>query len=723
VRAEAKPRKKEPELFLNRELSWLEFNARVLEEAMDPATPLLDRLKFAIIVSSNLDEFFMVRVAALKHAVAEGDTDPDLAGLRPRQQLLLVSERAHDMVDRLGKTLTEEILPALGEKGIRLAGLSELEEPQRAFLRRYFNAEVLPALTPLAIDVSRPFPQLANLSLNLAVLLAPAEAAVEGADAAPPPPRLAVVQVPSGLRRLVRPVGGDGNTYVLLEEIIRAELPALFPGQAILESAAFRVARDAEMELDEEGGRDYLEAIEEELRKRRMGSVVRLEVESGVGDTLLGILIQRLGIEVPDVYAARYPLDIRAFWPLVDLPALEQLREPSLKPLPVLEPEELQDIFGRLSRGDVLLHHPYDSFDAVVTLVTAAAKDPDVLAIKQTLYRTSGDSPTVQALAQAAENGKQVTVIVELMARFDEQSNIRWARSLEEAGAHVIYGIRGYKTHAKMCLVVRRGPQGIERYVHMGTGNYNEKTARIYTDFGLMTADRAIGEDASAFFNSLTGYSDPPRLKKLALAPTMLRDRVLKLIDRERRRAAEGQAAEIRAKMNSLVDEEIIRALYEASKAGVRIRLNVRGICCLRPGVKGVSDTIEVVSIVDRFLEHSRVLHVRNGGDEEVYLSSADWMPRNLDRRIELLFPVPPDARKKVLDTLDAMFLDNVKGRRLLSDGTYKRRRPSKGEEPFRAQVQLYRDLRQARERARLGSEVTFEPVVAAPDEKASSTG
>jgi polyphosphate kinase len=717
MRAEAKPRKKEPELFLNRELSWLEFNTRVLEEAIDPATPLLERLKFAIITSSNLDEFFMVRVAALKHAIAEGDGTPDLAGLRPRQQLLLVAERAHDLVERLGQTLTGEILPALGEKGIKLAGLGELEEAQRAFLRRYFNAELLPALTPLAIDVSRPFPKLANLSLNLAVLLAPPPGTAEAADTALPPPRLAVVQVPSGLRRLVRPVGGDGNTYVLLEEIIRAELPALFPGQTILESAAFRIARDAEMELDEEGGRDYLEAIEEELRKRRMGSVVRLEVEAGVGDTLLGILIQRLEIEVPDVYAVKYPLDIRAFQPLVELPALEQLREPPLKALPVLEPEEMQDIFARLSRGDVLLQHPYESFDPVVALVTAAAKDPDVLAIKQTLYRTSGDSPIVQALAKAAENGKQVTVIVELMARFDEQSNIRWARSLEEAGAHVIYGIRGYKTHAKMCLVVRRGPQGIERYVHMGTGNYNEKTARVYTDFGLMTTDRAIGEDASAFFNSLTGYSDPPRLKKLAMAPTMLRDRILKLIEREQRRALEGQAAEIRAKMNSLVDEEIIRALYEASKAGVRIRLNVRGTCCLRPGVKGVSDTIEVVSIVDRFLEHSRVFHLRNGGDEEVYLSSADWMPRNLDRRIELLFPVAPDVRKKVLDSLDAMFLDNVKSRRLLPDGTYRRRRPGKGEEPFRSQVHVYREMQRARERARLGTAVTFEPVVAAPDD------
>ena len=716
TKAEAKSRKKEPELFLNRELSWLEFNARVLEEAMDPTTPLLDRLKFAIIVQSNLDEFFMVRVAALKHAIEEGDANPDAAGLRPRQQLLVVSERAHEMVERLGRTLTEEILPPLTEQGIRFVAYKDLEEPQRAFLGRYFTAEVLPALTPLAIDVSRPFPQLANLSLNLAILLAPPEGEEQ--------PRLAVVQVPAGLRRLVRPLGGDGNTYVLLEEIIRAEMATLFPGQKVLEASAFRIARDAEMELDEEGGRDYLEAIEDELRKRRLSRVVRLEVEQGMGDTLLGILVQRLEIEVADVYYVRGPLDVRALWPLVELPALEQLREPAFKPQVSLEPRELTNVFHRISEGEILLHHPYESFDPVIAFVSQAAADPDVLAIKQTLYRTSGDSPVVQSLSRAAEAGKQVTVIVELMARFDEQSNIKWARSLEQSGAHVIYGIRGYKVHAKICLVVRRGPQGIERYVHMGTGNYNEKTARIYTDFGLMTADRAIGEDASAFFNALTGFGDPPRMKKLSMAPTTLRERFLRLIQREQRRAEEGQAAEIRAKMNGLVDEDIIRALYGASRAGVVIRLNVRGICCLRPGVKGVSETIEVLSVVDRFLEHSRVFHFRNGGEDEVYLASADWMSRNLDRRIELLFPVAPENRKKVLDVLDAMFQDNVKGRRLQPDGTYRRRKNPRGDEAFRAQVHLYKQTQRALERARAGAAVTLEPMsLADAGVTAKSTG
>jgi polyphosphate kinase len=653
----------------------------------------------------------MVRVAGLKNAMEEGDNTPDLAGLTPRQQLHVVSERAHEMVVTLGQTVTEQILPALAEQGVRIVPLGSLEPPQRGHLSRYFRSEVLPALTPLAIDASRPFPRLANLTLNLAVLLAPSE----GEDQ----PRLGVVQVPSGLRRLVRPIGGDG-THVLLEEIVRADLPALFPGQAILESALFRIARDAEMELDDEGGRDYLQAIEDELRKRRSNRVVRLEVEAGVGDTLLGILVHRLDIEVPDIYHVRGPLDLRALQPLVELPALERLREPPLRPVPTLEPAALQDVFDVVRQRDLLLHHPYESFDPVVSFVSAAARDPDVLAIKQTLYRTSGDSPIVQALAEAAENGKQVTVLVELMARFDELSNIRWARSLEESGAHVIYGIRGYKTHAKICLVVRRGRQGIERFVHLGTGNYNEKTARVYTDFGLMTADQAIGEDASAFFNALTGFSDPPRMKKLVMAPTNLRERFLRLIEREQRRAEEGQAAEIRAKMNSLVDEDIIRALYDASRAGVRIRLNVRGICGLRPGVKGVSETIEVVSVVDRFLEHSRVYYFRNGGDEEVYLSTADWMPRNLDRRIELLVPVAPDCRKKVLEVVDFMFLDNVKARRLMPDGTYRRKRPARGEEPFRAQVRLYEQTRRAAERGRAGSEV-FEPM-ARPVEKARST-
>ena len=700
-RAAAKARRKEPELFLNRELSWLEFNGRVLEEAVDASNPLLERLKFATIAASNLDEFFMVRVGGLKNALAEGDTAPDLAGMTPGQQLAKISERAHQMVERLYATMMQEILPALADRGIRLLPPEGLDA---ARLSRQFREDVLPVLTPLAIDVARPFPMLSSLSINLGVLLEPAEGDEQ--------PRLAVVQVPARLPRLVRPIGGDGTAFALLEDVIRAELATLFPGQKVIETAAFRVARDAEMELDDEGGRDYVQALEEELRKRRRGEVVRLEVESGVSEPFLAILAQRLEVEPDDVYRVAGPLDIRALQPLVELPALEDMRDPAWKPVPALSPREMEDVFALLDERDVLLHHPYDSFDPVVSFVARAAEDPDVLAIKQTLYRTSGDSPIVRALGRAAEAGKQVTVLVELMARFDEQTNIRWARSLEESGAHVIYGIRGYKTHAKICLVVRRGRQGIRRYVHLGTGNYNDRTARLYTDFGMMTSDPEIGLDASAFFNALTGYSDPPRMKTLTMAPTVLRERFLALIERERRRAEAGQAAEIRAKMNSLVDEDIIRALYDASRAGVRIRLNVRGICCLRPGVKGLSETIEVVSIVDRFLEHARVFFFRNGGDEELYLASADWMPRNLDRRIELLFPVEsPEGRRKVLAALDAMFQDNVKARWLLPDGSYRRKRPGKGDEPLRAQHQIYRDVQRALDRARAATGVSFEPV------------
>jgi polyphosphate kinase len=704
VKPPARQRKKEPELFLNRELSWLEFNNRVLEEAVDATNPLLERLKFATIVASNLDEFFMVRVAAVKNALEEGDTGADPAGLTPGQQFTQISERAHEMVERLYKTLLSEILPALGERGIRILGLEALDAGQRGALARYFHDEVLPALTPLAIDSSRPFPMLAGLSLNLALLLAPVEGETQ--------PRLAVVQVPARLPRLVRSGASDGVTYTLLEEIIRGELPALFPGQAVLESAAFRVSRDSELALDDEGGAHFLEAVEEELRGRRSSRVVRVELEARAGEGLLAILSGRLGVAGEDVYRIPGPLDVRALFPLIDLPALEDLRDQPLRPLPALEPNEQEQIFTLIDQRDVLLHHPYEAFDPVVALVSQAAEDPDVLAIKQTLYRTSGDSPVVRALGRAAERGKQVTVLVELMARFDEQSNIRWARSLEQSGAHVIYGLRGYKTHSKICLVVRRGRQGIRRYVHLGTGNYNDRTARLYTDFGLITADPEIGEDASAFFNALTGYSDPPRMRKLVMAPTLLRERFLKLVERERRRAEEGQAAEITAKMNALVDEDLIRALYDASRAGVRIRLNVRGICCLRPGVKGLSETIEVVSIVDRFLEHARIFRFRNGGDEEVYLASADWMPRNLDRRIELLFPVEaPECRQKVLQALEAMFQDNVKARRLQSDGTYKRRRPAKGEEPFRVQLYLYREAQRAVERARGAAGVVLEPI------------
>jgi len=697
-------RKRNPELFLNRELSLIEFQGRVLEEAQDVSNPLLERLKFATIVASNLDEFFMVRVARLQHRVLEGDTAPDADGMTPGQQLAAISVRVHAMADALYATVLTQIFPALAERGLTMILPKDASADQSAEMSRLFTEQYLPALTPLAIDASRPFPMLAGLSLNLALLLAPAE---EGGG-----PRLAVVQVPARVPRFVRLASDAGNVYVRIEEVIRTELGALFPGQTLLGSTVFRVTRDSEIELDDEGGRDYLATVEDELRNRRRSRVVRLEVEAGLAPELLDILVQSLEIAREDVYAVPSPLDLRPLLALVDLPSLEDLRDKPLRPLPNADLASGENVFDVVDERDILLHHPYDSFDPVVALAVQAADDPDVLAIKQTLYRTSGESPVVRALARAAERGKQVTVLVELLARFDEESNIRWAHSLEEAGAHVLYGVRDYKTHAKVLLIVRRTSRGIRRYVHLSTGNYNDRTARLYTDFGLMTSSPAVGEDVSAFFNALTGYSDPPRMKKLVMAPTRLRERVIDLIRREQRRAESGQPAEIRAKMNSLVDEDVIRALYEASGAGVRIRLNVRGICCLRPGLRGVSEQIEVVSIVDRFLEHSRIFHFKNGGDEEVYLSSADLMPRNLDRRIELLFPVEaPECARRVLACLDAMFADNVKARVLSQDGGYKRKRPARGEEPLRAQIHLYREAERELGRVRAVKGVVLEPI------------
>jgi polyphosphate kinase len=697
---------KGPEFFFNRELSWLAFNERVLEEAEHPDVPLLERVKFAAITASNLDEFFMVRVASLETAVYDGDTKPDPAGLTPAEQLTAISARVHAMVERLYRVVTEDHLPALAARGLRVVGMNDLDAARRAAAAAYFRDEVLPALTPLAIDAARPFPMLATLSLNLAFLVAP--------ETGESPPRLAIVQVPSRLPRLVRLAGEDATTFVLLEDVIRHETEALFPGQAILESAAFRLARDSELEFDDEGGLSYLEAIEEELRKRRRNDVVRLEVEASVSETLLGLLAGPLGAEPDDIYRVSGPLDLRALSALTELPGFDELRDEPLPPVASLTSHERGHIFDVLDQRDLLLHHPYDSFDPVVAFVEAACDDPDVLAIKQTLYRTSGDSPIVAALTRAADQGKQVTVIVELMARFDEQRNIQWARRLEEVGAHVIYGIRGYKVHAKASLVVRRTPQGIRRYLHLGTGNYNDRTARLYTDIGLMTSSPEFGADASAFFSALTGYSDPPRMRKLVMAPAQLRDRVLKLIERETRRAEAGQPAGIRAKMNSLVDVKTVHALYRASQAGVRIRLNVRGICTLRPGVAGLSDRIEVVSIVGRFLEHARIFHFLNGGDEEVYLSSADWMTRNLDRRIELMFPVEAAAcRREVLAVLDAMFRDNVKGRRLSADGRYHVPPMPPGEEPFEAQLALHARAVEAWERL-ADTQVAFEPLTSA---------
>jgi len=668
---------KDPFLYFNRELSWLAFNDRVLEEAADTSVPLFERLKFASIVASNLDEFFMVRVAGLMRDVEDGETRPDLSGLMLGQQVPLVREKARSQMQALHELVESSLRPALAAQGVRVLPWSELAAAEQQRLGSYFRDAILPVLTPLAIDTSRPFPLLASLSLNLALLLGPA---AEGGDT-----RFAIVQVPPGLPRLVR-LGTEAHSFVLLEDVIRAHLSQLFPGQTILDAACIRLSRDAELELDDEGGRTQLEIVEREVRRRRRSDVIRLEIENCTSPDLRSTLERQLDLDPDDVYPMAGPLDLRLLIGIVELPGFDALRDPPLQQVDTLAGED-RDLFQILDERDVLLHHPYEAFEPVLSLVAQAADDPNVLAIKQTLYRAASGSPLLASLKLAAERGKQVTVLVELTARFDEERNIRWARELEAAGAHVIYGVRGYKTHAKICLVVRRDAGGIRRYLHLGTGNYNERTARLYTDFGLMTSSHAFCSDASAVFNAITGYSDPPRLSKLVLAPTGLRRQFLKLIDRERRRAEGGLPAEIIAKMNSLTDGEIIEALYAASRAGVKIRLNVRGICALRPGVADVSANIDVISIVDRFLEHARVYCFRNGGDEEVYLASADWMTRNLDKRIEVMFPVEDNALKlQVRAALDAMFRDNVKARRLTSDGSYKRVRRAKGETPFRVQ-------------------------------------
>jgi len=699
-------RTQDPSLFINRELSWLAFNERVLEEAADSTVPLLERVKFAAITASNLDEFFMVRVAGLKRAIEEEDAGPDLAGLTPSQQLEAVRARAQAFIASVYKLTSEQLLPALAKQGIRILGWKELEPVHQGALTAFFRDSVEPVLTPLAIDVSRPFPLLSSLTLNLALRLA----SQPTATGEQPPPRLAIVQVPAGFTRLVQVASAAGFTYILLEDVIREHLPQLFPGQTILESAVIRLARDAELEFDDEGGRTQLELVERELKRRRRSDIVRLDVEAAVSPELLELLRQQLDIEPEEVTAVPGPVDLRVLMGLAELAGFEALREPPLQPVNVLAGEN-RDIFSILDERDLLLHHPYEAFDPVLALVAQAADDPDVLAIKQTLYRVSPGSPLIESLQRAADRNKQVTVLVEVTARFDEERNIRWARSLEASGAHVIYGVSGFKTHAKMCLIVRRTPQGLRRYLHLGTGNYNERTARVYTDFGLMTTSRTLCEDAAAVFSALTGYSDPPRLKKLVMAPTGLRQRFMKLIQREQRRAEAGQPAEIAAKMNSLIDAEIIEALYAASRAGVRIRLNVRGICALRPGVPGSSETIKVVSIVDRFLEHSRIYYFLNGGDEEVYLASADWMTRNLDKRIEVMFPIEQAGHKaKVLSALQTMFKDTVKGRWLGADGVYRRVKRAKGELPLRAQQVLQDEARRTAAAERDRTDVTFRP-------------
>ncbi|MGA2263291.1 MAG: polyphosphate kinase 1 [Acidobacteriota bacterium] len=695
----------QPQKFINRELSWLEFNRRVLEEAQDPLNPLLDRLRFYCIFHSNLDEFFMVRVASIHRLIEEGNLSADPAGLTPHEQLEAVLAKARALREVSSRLYQEELMPALAREQIRILHAGELSPSQQKHLDWYFESEVYPVLTPTAIDEADPFPHLPNLTLNLAALLRSSKRPDAGT-------RLAIVQVPGRMPGLTRLPDGGALLYCWLSDVIRDRLAALFLGYEILEVASFRLTRDAQVELDDEGWHDYVRMLESELRKRQRARPMRLEYEEKMSPGLLQRIQQGLGVDDAVLMPVRGPLDPRPLLSLADMPGYEKLHYWPQPPLAPAVLAEERGIFDIIREGDILLHHPYDSFDPVIEFLQTAAEDADVLAIKQTLYRSSGaGSPVLDALIQAAEKGKAVTVLVELTARFDEERNIGWARDLEQAGVHVLYGLAGLKAHAKIALVVRREPEGIRRYVHLGTGNYNERTARLYTDFGLLTAADDIGRDASGFFNAITGYSEPPMFNRLIMAPIGMRESILALIRREADRARSGQRSAIHAKMNSLVDRAIIEELYAASAAGVPIRLNVRGICCLRPGVPGLSDNIRVVSIIDRYLEHSRAFVFHNGGDTEVYVSSADWMPRNLDRRVELMFPLLQKApRERAIQAIEAQFADDQKARLLLPDGSYERIRPGVAE-PVRVQEHLYQVLLKEREQISSSPPVRFVPL------------
>ena len=651
--------------FYNRELSWLGFNYRVLSDARDKNIPLMERLKFLSITASNLDEFFMIRVASLKDMVHAKYTKKDIAGLTPKEQLEIISTGTHELVEKQYNTYNRSFLPALKHNGLTIVTQYEaLNAEQAEYVDRYFMREVYPVLTPMAVDSSRPFPLIRNKSLNIAALLMDKKRK-DTID-------FATVQVPSVLPRIVTiPSEKEGETcIILLEQIIEKNIQKLFLNYKVLDATPYRVMRNADLTIDEDEAADLLIEIERQLKKRQWGEAIRLEVEQGIDKRLLKILKKELQIQQEDIFTIRGPLDLTFLMKVYGMDGFDHLKEEPYIPQPPKGLDMDGDLFEQIRQKDILLHHPYETFDPVVNFVRFAAKDPDVLAIKQTLYRVSSNSPIIASLAQAAENGKQVTVLVELKARFDEENNIVWARKLEKAGCHVIYGLVGLKTHSKITLVVRREEEGIRRYVHLGTGNYNDSTAKLYTDMGMFTCKRAYGEDATAVFNMLSGYSEPLSWNKLALAPTWLRTRFVELINRERDYAAMGKPARIVAKMNSLCDAGIINALYEASAAGVQIELIIRGICCLKQGVPGMSETIQVRSIVGTFLEHSRIFYFENDGSPEIYMGSADWMPRNLDKRVEILFPVEdPDLKKEIVHILHTQLADNTKAHLLQPDG------------------------------------------------------
>lgn len=725
-----------PEYFYNRELSWLLFNRRVLEEAKDSSLPLFDRLKFLSITSSNLDEFFMIRVASLKDMVQVKYNKKDISGMTPAEQLAAINERTHLFVKDQYDIFNRSLIPALEKEGVHvLSHYENLSDKQSKYVDRYFTDEVYPVLTPMAVDSSRPFPLIRNKTLNIGAILRMKKdktaggqfrdlylshgSKKKGADSNDTD--FATVQVPSVLPRFVEiPSEQKGEkTFILLEQIIEKNIGKLFVNYEIESVFPYRIMRNADLSIEEDEAADLLIEIERQLKKRQWGQAIRLEVEAGMDKRLLKKLRQELKIKEEDIFKINGPLDLTFLMKLSGLEGYDKLRTPKYTPQPAKWLNGEDHLFDQIRDHDVLLHHPYETFDPVVDFVKQASKDPNVLAIKQTLYRVSSHSPIIASLAAAAENGKQVTVLVELKARFDEENNIIWARKLEQAGCHVIYGLVGLKTHSKITLVVRKEEDGIRRYVHLGTGNYNDSTAKLYTDMGLLTCRKAIGEDATAVFNMLSGYSEPAFWNKLAIAPIRLRDRFTQLINREKEFAKKGKKAFIRAKMNSLCDAGIISSLYEAAAAGVKIELVVRGICCLKTGMPGISENITVRSIVGDFLEHSRIFHFYNNGFEEVYMGSADWMPRNLDKRVEILFPVEDDALKaEVIHILDIQLADNEKARILQKNGTY-RRAAKGGHAKLNSQKYFCEEAKRAqKERKKQNKNThTFEPLHSVPEE------
>ncbi len=666
-----------PEYYENRELSWLKFNGRVLNEARDKSIPLLERLKFVSITSSNLDEFFMVRVASLKDMVYADYRKLDIAGMTATEQLAEINVRTRELVETQYNTYNRSLVPLMNASHIHIVEkFEDLTEKQSNYVDRYFEESVYPVLTPMAVDASRPFPLIRNKTLNIAALLSH-----KNKKSNKEVVEFATVQVPGGLPRLVEIPSDEEDaglpetkSFILLEQIIEKNIDQLFLSYHVLCAHPYRIMRNADLTIDEDEAADLLKEIQKQLKKRQWGEVIRLEVESTIDKKLLRFLKDELKVAEEDIFKITGPIDLTFLMKMYGLSGCDHLRYQPYRPQRVPEIEPGGDIFEAIQKGDILLHHPYQTFDPVVAFIRQAASDPDVLAIKQTLYRVSGNSPIIAALAKAAENGKQVSVLVELKARFDEENNIVWAKKLEQAGCHVIYGLVGLKTHSKIALVVRREEEGIRRYVHLGTGNYNDSTAKLYTDCGIFTCHEAVGEDATAVFNMLSGYSEPLSWNELSLAPIWLRSKFMRLIERETKHAREGKPARIVAKMNSLCDEGIIAALYAASAAGVKIQLIIRGICCLKVGIPEVSENIEVRSIVGNFLEHSRIFFFLNDGDEEVYMGSADWMPRNLDRRVEILFPVlDEEIREKVKHILKVELEDNVKAHVLLPDGRYEK--------------------------------------------------